>query len=124
MGPLSWTPERLVGSVRPGRKDRCPCPRSRIEPRTRLSSAARQSSSSARAASLAGREIANELGVSYESLRLWVKQSKIDAGDEAGLTSDERSELQELRREVRTLRQEREILKRAAAFFARESETR
>ena len=70
------------------------------------------------------REIARELGVSYESLRLWVKQSKIDRGDEPGLTSDERSELRELRREVRTLRQEREILKKAAAFFARESEIR
>ncbi len=71
-----------------------------------------------------GREIARELGVSYESLRLWVKQSKIARGEEPGLTSDERSELQELRREVRTLRQEREILKKAAAFFAKESETR
>lgn len=70
------------------------------------------------------REIARELGVSYESLRLWVKQSKIDAGSEPGLTSEERSELRELRREVRVLRQEREILKKATAFFARESETR
>ena len=77
-----------------------------------------------RSSGKSGREIANELGVSYESLRLWVKQSKIDRGEEPGLTSDERSELQELRREVRTLRQEREILKKAAAFFAKESETR
>lgn len=59
------------------------------------------------------REIARELGVSYESLRLWVKQSKIDAGEEPGLTSDERAELSELCREVRVLRQEREILKEA-----------
>ena len=42
-----------------------------------------------------GREIARELGVSYESLRLWVKQSKIDRGEEPGLTSDERAELQD-----------------------------
>lgn len=70
------------------------------------------------------REVADDLGVSSESLRSWVKQSAIDAGEREGLTSDERGELRELRREVRVLRQEREILKKAAAFFARESETR
>ena len=69
-------------------------------------------------------QIARELGVSTESLRLWRKQAEIDAGERDGLTSDERAELRELRREVRVLRQEREILKKAAAFFAKESETR
>jgi transposase len=69
-------------------------------------------------------QVARELGVSTESLRLWRKQMEVDAGEREGLTSDERAELRELRREVRVLRQEREILKKAAAFFVKESETR
>jgi transposase len=65
-------------------------------------------------------QIANELGVSGNSLRTWVKQAEIDQGEREGLTTEEREELKRLRREVKILRQEKEILKKAAAFFARE----
>jgi transposase len=69
-------------------------------------------------------KVAADLDISVESLRSWAKQAEIDKGEREGLTSDEREELRELRRENARLRQEREILKRAAAFFAKETETR
>ena len=69
-------------------------------------------------------QLAAELGVSPQSLRNWSRRLDVDDGRAAGLTSDERDELRRLRRELRTVTEEREILKKAAAFFAKESGTR
>ncbi|MFZ3467519.1 transposase [Streptomyces sp. 4.24] len=67
-------------------------------------------------------EIAREIGVSAEGLRNWVNQDKTDRGEgpAGALTTEEREELRRLRREVRELQAEKEILKKAAAFFAKE----
>lgn len=69
-------------------------------------------------------QIAKDLGVHNQTLYTWVKQADIDAGKAEGLTSEEKEELRTLRRENRTLRMERDILKKAAAFFAKESDGR
>jgi len=66
--------------------------------------------------------LAREFEVSAQAIRNWVRQDQRDAGErQDGLSSVERAELRRLRRENKQLRLEREILKRAAAWFARES---
>ena len=68
-------------------------------------------------------EVAENLDLTESALRQWVRQSEVDAGrgKPGELTTAEREELARLRREVKTLRLEREILKKAAAFFAKEN---
>jgi transposase len=65
--------------------------------------------------------VARDLDLTETAVRDWVKQADIDDGRRDGLTSDERAELAQLRKEVRVLREERDILKRATAYFARET---
>jgi transposase len=66
-------------------------------------------------------DVAESLGVSQQTLRNWSKRVDVEAGRRAGLTGEDKEELTRLRRRVRVLEQEREILKKAAAFFAKEN---
>jgi len=66
-------------------------------------------------------EICRDLDLTESAVRRWVTQAEIDAGQREGLTSAEREELIRLRKENRVLREERDILKRATAFFAKET---
>jgi transposase len=66
-------------------------------------------------------EVAKDLGLTVSAVRRWVAQADIDAGRRPGMTSEEHSELVQLRKENRVLREERDILKRATVFFAKET---
>ncbi len=66
-------------------------------------------------------QVAKELGVSATGLQRWVAQARVDTGDKPGVSTDDKSELTRLRRDVRRLEMENEILKRAAAYFAKEN---
>ena len=65
-------------------------------------------------------QVAKDLGISESCLRNWMARADIDEGKKEGLTSSERKELAQLRRDRRRLETENEILRRVAAFFAKE----
>ena len=66
-------------------------------------------------------QVAKDFDLTETNVRTWVKQAEIDQGERPGLTTEERDELTKLRRENRSLREDVEILKRATAFFAKET---
>jgi transposase len=66
-------------------------------------------------------QVSKDLGLTETAVREWVRRADIDAGRREGLTTEERQELSRLRKENRILREERDILKRATAFFAKET---
>ena len=72
------------------------------------------------------RQVARDLDIGRSSLVAWVRQADVDAGQgpEGALTTEEKAELARLRREVKTLRMERDFLKKAAAFFAADDDRR
>jgi transposase-like protein len=96
--------------------------------RTRRSFTSEQRAAAVVAARTEGNvsRVARDLDISPSLLRTWIKQAEVDerGGSSGALTSNERDELNRLRRRCRTLEQERDFLKKAAAFFAKESDPR
>ncbi len=78
----------------------------------------------ARTGELPPSQVARDLGIDPDTLRRWLRQADVDAGRRQGMTTDEKAELARLRREVALLREERDILQKAAAYFARTSAPR
>ena len=68
--------------------------------------------------------IAGKLGMTPETLRIWIRRAEVDGGQRPGLTTEERERIKQLERENRELRRANEILKAASAFFARELDPR
>ena len=66
-------------------------------------------------------QVARDFDLTETAVRAWVHQAEVDAGERDGLSTEERAELTQLRRENRRLREDNETLKRATAFFARET---
>jgi transposase len=66
----------------------------------------------------ATKSIATKIGCTPESLRRWIQQSEVDSGTRNGMTSDERTRIKELEREVRELKRANDILRKASAYFA------
>jgi transposase len=75
----------------------------------------------ARRGDLSVAEVAVDFGIAEETVRRWMRQADIDDGIKDGLTSAEQSEIVQLRRDKRRLEMENEILRRAAAYFARDA---
>ncbi len=114
--PATGAPKRHVGRTRPRY-----APEFKTEAIALVRRVAAEGASTGGAAPLT--RVARDLGVSVETLRAWVKQDDIDGGRREGLTTEERAELVQLRRENRLLKMEREVLKKAAVFFAKEGDT-
>jgi transposase len=75
----------------------------------------------ARRGDLTVNEVAVDFDVSVESVRRWMRQADVDDGVKDGLTTAEQAEVVKMRREIRRLEMENEILRRAAAYFAKDA---